>query len=108
MYLVDRDEAVRTEVMLLVDEENETIDSTTTNSDGSYSFLIEDEGIYVVRIAVTDLLDDCDDLSSSSRDWPVVVRMFGGSGVTDVLAGSRPITVHIGDEITLDLDLTCD
>jgi hypothetical protein len=108
VYLVDKDEAVRTDVELVLNEGNETVESTKTDSSGEYSFLIEEPGVYKLRVSVSDLLDRCDNLRSSSRNWPVVVRRFDQGGVSEVLAGSTETKVEVGDMITMDLELTCD
>jgi hypothetical protein len=104
---MDRDEPVRTTVKLVWDEDSSEVDSTVTDEDGYYSFLVEEPGTYVIHVSVMDLLDICDNLRTESG-WPVVVRTYDTSGVNDVLAGSLLMTITSGDEITLDCELYCD
>jgi hypothetical protein len=112
VYLMDRDEPIETTVELLREEDKETIDTTQTDGDGRYSFSIADEGTYTVRVSLGSYAEMCDNLRREPGDgpelWPVVVRQLDGGGTTDILAGSVPTAVTIGDEITLDLELYCD
>ena len=107
VYLMDRDEPVRTTIKLVWDEDSSEVDSTVTDEDGYYSFLVGEPGTYVIHVSVMDLLDICDNLRTESG-WPVVVRTYDTSGVNDVLAGSLLMTITSGDEITLDCELYCD
>ncbi|MEA2008407.1 MAG: hypothetical protein U9O54_04750 [Chloroflexota bacterium] len=105
VYLMDKDEAVHTRVLLIQDKKE--IDSTRTDKDGNYTFVIEEAGKYSIRVSVMDLLDRCDDLRTLSG-WPIVVRNYDGGGVTDTWASTSPITINIGDKITIDCELYCD
>jgi hypothetical protein len=107
VYLMDRDEPVRTTVNLVRDEDSSDIVSTQTDEDGYYSFLVEQPGTYRIQVSVMDLLDICDNLRTESG-WPVVIRTYDSEGVNDVLAGSELMMIAIGDEITLDCELYCD
>lgn len=107
VYLMDREQPVRTTVFLVRDEDNTEVDRAETDEDGYYSFLVEEPETYLVHVSVMDLLDTCDNLRTESG-WPVVIRTYDTSGVNDVLAGSAPMTIAIGDEITQDCELYCD
>jgi hypothetical protein len=106
IYLMDRDEPVRTTVSLM--RGLEQVDSTATDEDGRYSFSVEEPGAYGIQVSVMDLLDICDNLRVESGRWIQTAR-YGESGVVDVCANSLPMmNITIGDEITLDCELHCD
>lgn len=105
VYLMDKEEAVRTEVLLVHDKKE--IDSTRTDKDGNYRFVVEEPGKYSIRVSVMHLLDRCDDLRTLSG-WPIVVRNYDKGGVTDTWASTSPLTIEIGDKITINCELYCD
>ena len=106
VYLMDRDEPVRTTVSLMRGLV-EVVDSTATDEDGRYSFLVEEPGAYAIQVSVMDLLDICDNLRVESGGWMQTAE-YDTSGVADVFANSPPMNITIGDEITLDCELYCD
>jgi hypothetical protein len=111
VFLLDREEPVETTVDLVREEEDEPTATTRTDADGYYSFAVEEAGSYQVEVSVLDLLDVCDALRTEgemSARWPIVVRTYTGSGVSDVRAASVAESVTIGGEVTFDLDLYCD
>jgi len=107
VYLMDRDEPVRTAVRLALREGFEEVDHTETDEDGYYSFVVEEPGTYVIQVSVMDLLDTCDNLRTESGGW-MATQLFDESGVADIRASSPGMDVTIGDEITLDCELYCD
>ena len=109
VYLMDRDEPVRTTVLLTrrEGERFEDSDSTTTDKDGYYSFLVEEPGTFRVEISVMDLLDTCDELRTESGGWGAT-RVYDGTGLTDVRASSPAMSITLDDITTLDCELYCD
>ncbi len=105
VYLMDKDEVVRTNVLLIQDKKE--IDSTRTDENGNYTFIVEEAGKYSIRVSVMHLIDRCDNLRTLSG-WPIVVRNYDGGGVTDTWASTSPITINIGDKTTIDCELYCD
>jgi len=71
VYLMDKDEVVRTNVLLIQDKKE--IDSTRTDENGNYTFIVEEAGKYSIRVSVMHLIDRCDNLRTLSG-WPIVVR----------------------------------
>jgi hypothetical protein len=111
--LLDGDVPVLTAVDLVreEEEEEESAATTRTDADGHYSFSIEDAGSCQVEVSAFDLLEGCDNLTTSGEMTalpPAVKRFLSGSGTADVLAVSLPEPVAIGGEATFDLDLYCD
>jgi hypothetical protein len=108
-YLMDREEPVRTTVLLKrkSGEKFEDDSSTTTDEDGYYSFLIKEPGTFRVEISVMHLLDTCDNLRTESGGWGAT-RIYDGSGLTDVRASSLGTSVTLDDSITVDCELYCD
>ena len=103
---MDRDEPVRTTVKLVRNEDSSEVDSTVTDENDYYSFLVEEPGTYVIHVSVMDLLDICDNLRTESG-W-IATQLYDTSGLADVLAGLYLMTISIGDKITLDCELYCD
>lgn len=106
VYLMDRDEPVHTTVSLMRNLV-EVVDSTSTDEDGRYSFLVEEPDGYAIRVSVMDLLDICDNLRIESGGWMQTLK-YDTSGVADVFANSPPMNVTVGDEIMLDCEMYCD
>ena len=110
VFLMDREEPVDTLVQLVLDSDNSIAASTRTDEDGYYSFSIEEPGDYSIQVSVYDLLnrfDRCENLRTLSG-WPVTVRTYDTAGVTDILASTMPMSIIIGEEITVDCELYCD
>lgn len=108
VYLMDRDEPVRTIVMLARGLGGEEVDSTETDEEGYYSLLVEEPGTYVIEVYVTDLLDLCDNLRTESGGW-IATQSYNTSGLAEVWATSLPpMSITIGDEVALDCELHCD
>ena len=109
VYLVDRDKAVRTTVLLQREENDRFKDSgsTTTDKDGYYYFQAGQPGTYRVEISVMDLLDTCDNLRTESGGWGST-RVFKDGKATDVRASSRPVSITLDDITTIDCELYCD
>lgn len=106
IYLVDRDEPVRTTVKLIRNEDKSEIDSTVSDEDGYYSFLVEEPDTYVIDVSVMDLYNICDNFRT---EWEARVFFTDDSGtITEELARSPLMTIMIGDEIMLDCELYCD
>ena len=107
VYLMDRDEPVLTTVNLAQKEGWKVVDSTTTDKDGFYTFLVEKPDTYVIQVSIFDLLDICDNLRTESGGW-IKMDTYDTSGVSDTFAGLFPVVIASGDEITLDCELYCD
>jgi hypothetical protein len=109
VYLMDRDEPVRTTVLLMQQEGEQfkDSDSTTSDEDGYYSFLVEEPGTFRVEISVMDLLDTCDNLRTESGGWGAT-RVYDGTGLTDVRASSLAMSITLDDITTLNCELYCD
>lgn len=111
VFLMDREEpVVDTLVQLVLDGDNSIAASTRTDEEGYYFLSVEDSGEYSVQVSVYDLLnrfDSCENLRTLSG-WPVTVRTYDTAGVTDILASTMPMTIIVGEEITVDCELYCD
>ncbi len=106
IYLMDRDEPVRTTVKLVRDEDKSEVDSTVTDEDGYYSFLVEEPDTYEIHVSVMDLYNICDNFRT---EWEARVFHTDGTGtIIDELASSPLMTIMMGDEIMLDCELYCD
>lgn len=106
IYLMDRDRPVQTTILLVRDDPYLLVDSTESDEGGYYSFTIENPGTYVVQVSVMGLAGfNCDPRTRSG--WPSIYTQYDTSGVSDILAGSTPFAIGIGDEITLDCELYC-
>jgi hypothetical protein len=108
VYLLDRDEPVRTTVTLTRGFAGEVVDSAETDENGHYSFLIDEPGAYSISVSVMDLLEICDNLRTASGGW-IQTALYDTEGVADIRATSMlPISITIGVEVTLDCELNCD
>ena len=108
VYLMDRDEPVRTTIRLARHEDlSEEVGSTTTDELGYDTFLVEEPDTYVIQVSVMDLLDICDNLRTESGGW-FATQLYDTSGIADVNATSPPMSITIGAEISLDCELYCD
>ena len=106
VYLMDRDRPVQTTVLLVRESPYTEVDSTATDEGGYYSFFVEEPGTYIIQVSVMDLIGfNCSPRTISG--WPSQFQQYDTSGVSDILAGSTPFTIGIGDEITLDCELYC-
>jgi hypothetical protein len=106
IYLMDRDRSVQTTVLLVREDPYSEIARTVSDEGGYYSFFIEEPGTYIVQVSVMDLIGfNCNPRTESG--WPGVYQQYDTSGVSDILAGSTPFSISIGDEITLDCELYC-
>ena len=106
IYLMDRDRPVQTTVLLVREDGYLLVASTESDEGGYYSFFVEEPDTYVVQVSVMDLVGfNCNPRTESG--WPGVFQHYDTSGVSDILAGSTPFTISIGDEITLDCELYC-
>jgi hypothetical protein len=103
---VDRDEPVRTTV-ILKQQGGPEIESIETDAEGNYSFLVEEPGEYTINVSVMDLLDTCDELRTASGVW-LAAQVLDTSGVVDVRASSMPMSIEIGDKLTVNCELNCD
>lgn len=116
IYLMDRDEPVRTIVELTQDEDPSekislvTVDSTETDVDGYYYFLVEEPGTYHITVSILDLYNICDNLKEASGSgWPKEIYTTDDAGViVDDKLVSEPIDITIDDKIALDCELYCD
>ena len=108
VYLMDRDQPVRTAVQLFRADYSEMVASTETDEGGYYSFLIEEENTFIIFITVGDVADDCNLRAESG--WREA-RVFDPIlGVSDELSEfiSNAFTTSLGDEITMDCEQYCD
>ena len=104
VILIDRDEPVNTTIRLELKEGNKLVNSTRTDQDGHFTFLIVESDVYVIAVSVMDLLDKCDKLRAESGGW-IASQVYDGSGLADVRAMSMPMSILIGDETTVDLNM---
>ena len=106
VYLMDRDRPVQTTVLLVREADHSLVDATETDEGGYYSFTVAEPDTYVIQVSVMDLIGfNCNPRTESG--WPGVYQHYDTSGVSDVLAGSDPLMISLGDEITLDCELYC-